>query len=134
MNEYNLTFAARISILMCLVILVGLGKIALAQPSDAGVPANASANTYGTGWRCDSGFRKVDDACVVVIAPANAFLTDGSYGTGWECARGFRKSQAGCVAIVLPENAHLNFSGNDWDCNTPYRKVRNTCMSGERNE
>ena len=49
MNEYNLTFAARISILVCLVILVGLGKIALAQPSDAGVPANASSNTYGTG-------------------------------------------------------------------------------------
>jgi hypothetical protein len=27
-----------------------------------------------------------------------------------------------------PENAHINYSGNDWDCNQPYRQQGDGCV------
>jgi hypothetical protein len=27
----------------------------------------------------------------------------------------------------MPANAHLDYSGNDWECNRPYRKQQEKC-------
>ncbi len=54
--------------------------------------------------------------------PPNGYLEVSSYGSGWACERGYRAVDEGCMAVKVPENAHLDDSGNDWDCNRPYRK------------
>jgi hypothetical protein len=33
------------------------------------------------------------------------------------------------VAVELPENAHLDYSGNDWECNRGYREVADGCTA-----
>jgi hypothetical protein len=75
-------------LLITLMVFAGSAGIARAQSAASTIPANASENTYGSGWRCDTGFRKNDGGCVAVIVPANAFLTDSSYGSGWKCTHG----------------------------------------------
>jgi hypothetical protein len=29
--------------------------------------------------------------------------------------------------LDIPENAHIDYSGNDWECNEPYRKRQGRC-------
>lgn len=131
MNITNARLGVLSYALVSLALLTGPAEIAAAQSAEAKTPANASANTYGTGWQCDRGFRKADGGCVAVTVPAHAYLSERSYGQGWACDRGYRKDQATCVAVGLPEHAHLDFYGNDWDCNQPYRKRNHACTSGD---
>ena len=95
------------------------------------IPPNAYLDASGDRWRCDRGYQSVDEACVAVKVPPNGYLTDSSYGPGWECDRGYQSVDAACVAVKVPENAHLNYSGNDWDCNQPYRKQQGRCTLPE---
>ena len=34
-----------------------------------------------------------------------------------------------CAEITVPENAHLDFGGNDWECDKPYSKRSGRCIS-----
>ena len=72
-------------------------------------------------------YRAVGESCVAVDVPANGFLADASYGPGWKCDRGYQEVDSSCIAVLVPEHAHLDYSGNDWDCDDPYRKQRDHC-------
>ena len=89
---------------------------------------------FGDRWTCDRGYRRVGDRCAAIEVPANAYLSGSDLGRGWHCDRGFRAVDGVCVKIALPENAHLNFSGNGWECNKPYRERNNTCRMETDNE
>ena len=93
------------------------------------VPANGylSDASYGPGWKCMRGFRAAKNACIAIKIPANAFLSDASHGPGWICNRGYRATETACIALQVPENAHLDYSGNDWECNQPYLKRAGGC-------
>ena len=91
------------------------------------VPPKAYLNSFGDEWKCDRGYRKVNEACLAVKVPANGYLADSSYGLGWTCDRGYRAVKEACVAVKVPANAHLDYSGNDWECNGPYRKQQDWC-------
>ena len=69
--------------------------IAFAQVGSAGLPENAHAGSYGSGWECDRGYRAVDEACRALKLPENAHL-DYS-GNGWDCNRPYREQQDRCV-------------------------------------
>lgn len=94
------------------------------------VPENAYLmdSAYGTGWACERGYREIADTCAAIQVPTNAYFVDSSYGPGWSCERGFQASDGACVAIDLPENAHIDFTGNDWECNRPYRQRDVSCL------
>ena len=92
------------------------------------VPAHGYLNSSGGRWECDRGYREAGDACVAIEIPANGYLTEASYGSGWRCDRGYRVADETCAPVTVPQNAHLNFSGNDWDCNRPYRKQKGGCV------
>jgi hypothetical protein len=77
--------------LLYLAVFALPAELALAQEAKGVIPANATAKTYGNGWECDRGYRKIDSACVVVTLPENAYLTDSSYGSGWTCKHGYKK-------------------------------------------
>lgn len=92
------------------------------------VPPNAYINSSGAGsWTCNRGYRAERDACVAIKVPSHGYLTDAQHGPGWRCDRGYRALKDACVALEIPENAHLDYSGNDWDCNEPYRKRDGKC-------
>jgi hypothetical protein len=94
------------------------------------VPANGypTFSNYGSGWECHRGFRKVDDDhCEPIAVPEHGYLTGAEHRSGWSCERGFREDGDRCVAIRLPDNAHVDYAGNDWDCNKPYLKRSGRC-------
>ena len=101
--------------------------VALAQGGSAEIPENAHANSYGSGWQCDYGYRAVDEACVAVQVPENGYSADFAYGPGWQCDRGYRAVDGACVAVQVPENAHIDLFGDGWECNPPYRKHQDRC-------
>jgi hypothetical protein len=102
--------------------------VALAQVGggSAEMPQNAHANSFGSGWQCDYGYRAVDDACVAVKVPEHGYLARTAYGSGWQCDRGYRAVDEACVAVQVPENAHLDLFGDGWECNPPYRKQQDS--------
>lgn len=79
-------------------------------------------------WKCNRGYRARNETCVAIDVPSNGYLSGSSYGTGWKCERGFEVVDDGCIALKLPENAHIDYSGNDWACNRPFRKKDNQCV------
>jgi hypothetical protein len=93
------------------------------------VPANGylTESSYGSDWQCDRGHRAVGEACVAITVPANGYLTESSYRSGWDCDRGYRVVDQACIAVEVPEHAHLDYSGNDWQCDHPYRKQQHRC-------
>jgi hypothetical protein len=64
---------------------------------------------------------------VSIKIPANGYLVDASYGSGWSCIRGYKPVNDACVPVTMPENAHLDYSGNDWDCDLPYHRLGDRC-------
>src|SRR5919106_1674712 len=105
--------------------------VALAQGGSAEIPENAHANSYGSGWQCDYGYRAVDEACVAVQVPENGYLADFAYGPGWQCDRGYRAVDEACVAVQVPENGYLaDFAyGPGWQCDRGYRAVDGACVA-----
>ena len=61
------------SLFVLALVAVALGVVN-AQSGSVRVPDNAHATGYGSGWECDRGFRKTDQACAAIIVPANAYL------------------------------------------------------------
>lgn len=93
------------------------------------VPPNAYLDmTSGRRWRCERGYRVRDLECVAIIVPENGYLSDNSYDAGWKCNRGYAAAEGDCVALQLPDNAHIDYSGNDWACDPPYRKRGEGCV------
>lgn len=92
------------------------------------IPQNAYLDSpAGHRWKCDRGYRAVNEACVKIKVPRNGYLSDSAYGSGWKCDRGFQAVEETCLALELPANAHIDYSGNDWACNRPYRKQHGKC-------
>jgi hypothetical protein len=89
--------------------------------------ANAYLQPSGDSWHCERTYRKVDDTCMAVAVPLNGYLADSAYGLGWKCERGFQAVDEACVALKMPEHTHLDYSGNNWNCNKPYRKKHDKC-------
>jgi hypothetical protein len=103
------------------------------EGADAGV-GHLALSSGNSGWKCDHGYIEVDGRCDAIKVPANGYVFGRSYAQGRECDRGYRRARAACVVVELPENAHLDFSGNDWECNQPYRERQHRCGLGDRNE
>ena len=88
----------------------------LAQAESSIVPGNAMADRFGSGWRCDSGFRKLDDQCIRIEVPNNAYLTGFGSSNEWECSYGFVQTNGRCEPLVVPLNAYIDSSGERWRC------------------
>jgi hypothetical protein len=92
------------------------------------VPEHGYLDRFGDRLICDRGHRPADNRCVAVQIPVNAHLSGLSYGPGWQCERGYREADGACSEIAVPGNAHLDYTGNDWECNEPYRESGLTCV------
>ncbi len=114
--------------LFVLAFLAAALGVVFAQSGSVRVPDNAHATGYGSGWKCDRGYRQVKGACAAVKVPANAFPTNSTYGSGWECSWGYRQVDKSCVAIKVPLNAYLNSFGDNWKCDRGYRAHREACV------
>ena len=97
------------------------------------VPENALAtgSSYGRGWECRRGYREVNETCIVIKIPENAYLN--ASGVRWECNRGFREFDKACVAINVPENGYLTESdfGSGWKCERGFQAKGEMCIPVE---
>jgi hypothetical protein len=55
------------------------------------VPDNSYTN--GIGWSCDTGYKKVGNACQKIVAPNNSYFI----GSTWYCDYGYKKVGNKCV-------------------------------------
>jgi hypothetical protein len=55
------------------------------------VPANGYLVASGSSWRCNRGYLDVNDRCVAIRVPPNAYLDDDVSGKGWRCDRDYRE-------------------------------------------
>jgi len=101
----------------------------LAQSASAMIPENSSAKSYGSGWKCNEGYREGDGDCTAIVVPENAYRTNSYHGNGWKCSRGYREIEETCAAIEIPANAFLNASGDRWTCERGFRKVNEACAA-----
>ncbi len=83
-------------------LLAAAPGVVFAQAVSVGMPENAHARSYGTGWECDPGYREAKGACAAVKVPANAYSTSWSYGRGWVCDHGYREVDGTCGAVNVP--------------------------------
>ena len=93
------------------------------------VPANAFLRSSGYNWQCKRGFRQEDEACVAIVLPERAYLTEDSSGTGWTCDRGYEAVAGTCSPIAVPENAYLTNAdyGEAWACERGFVKIDDRC-------
>src|SRR6267378_3533317 len=61
--------------LAALLIATSGAAVSQTQTSAGGLPNNAHASRYGTGWECARGFRKAGEACEAVSVPENGYLS-----------------------------------------------------------
>lgn len=82
------------------------------------VPANAFLRSSGYDWQCERGYREERDACVPIVLPEHAYLTEETSGPGWICDRGFMADAGTCLPILVPENGYLTNAsyGAAWAC------------------
>ncbi len=79
---------------LLLALGVGLSPTLGWAEDPAPVPDHAYTD-FGDHWKCDRGFKRVNDQCQVVHVPEHAVLN--TWGDGWECERGFRRSGDRCA-------------------------------------
>ena len=84
-------------LLVTLAALVSSSSATYAQDASAAIPDNATATTYGQGWRCDEHYREAAGSRARIVPPADAYLKGESYGSGWDCTHGFVVSGQTCV-------------------------------------
>lgn len=101
-------------LLILMACLVAVPSTGFARKGSTMIPENARAKFYGVGWECDPGFRKMDNACVGVEVPVNAYPTKESFGRGWACLRGLQEVDEICVSVTVPQNAYLSCTGDRW--------------------
>jgi hypothetical protein len=107
--------------------LVAYSQYVTGDVANGSVPENATASSYGPGWRCETGYRDTDGRCVAIEVPENAYLEDRGRGDGWRCKRGFRKIDGQCQAIEIPENGYLEY-GTNWRCDRGYQAKEGECV------
>ena len=140
MTSVRRSHAIIIQSLILMPLLAAIPGLVLAQEGSAGIPENSHSKSYGGGWECDREYRAVDETCVAVIVPADAYPTSSiSSGTAWECNRGFRRTDATgfrqfdatCVAIAVPANGYLVDAsyGPGWECDRGYSVVDGACAA-----
>ena len=95
------------------------------------VPPNAYLSPLGDSWHCDRLFRKVDDACVAIAIPKNAYASDTTHDRGWRCEQGYREVEGECIAVRVPANAFPVDStfGFGWKCQPGYRQLDDGCVA-----
>ncbi|SNS59906.1 hypothetical protein [Antarctobacter heliothermus] len=93
------------------------------------VPANAFLRAFGYDWQCERGFRQERDACVPIVLPEYAYLTEDRSGTGWTCDRGYAAVAGTCMPIAVPANAYLTNAayGAAWACERGFVKIDDRC-------
>ena len=105
MSTGRRTRANSIHSLILLAALAAIPGVEFVQGASAGMPENARAKSYGSGWECNRGYRRADRACAAIIVPSNAYL--GPSGDRWECDRGYSKIDEACVAVKVPPHGYL---------------------------
>ncbi len=110
---------------VCLLFAVPLD--AGANPNKAKVPANASPDASGRGWRCDRGFSKRGERCVEIKIPPNAVLDPT--GRGWICQARHERRGLSCVhyaqltdseaRAVIVRQSRRGYKG---DCPCPHNR------------
>ena len=112
------------------LFLVSLGVLfSLALPAFAqSMPENAKSKTYGDGWECIVGYRIIEESCVAIEVPQNAYATRRTFGHGWKCYHGFREIDGtACLAVEVPDGGYLDSSGERWNCLRGYAKLEDSC-------
>lgn len=72
MNKMRRSRAIFIQSPILLALLVAIPGVVFAQGSSAGIPENARAMSFGSGWECDRGYRKAnggDTTCNEGLGP-----------------------------------------------------------------
>lgn len=112
------------------LFLVSLGVLfSLALPAFAqSMPENAKSKTYGDGWECIVGYRIIEESCVAILVPQNAYATRRTFGQGWKCDHGFREIDGtACLAVEVPDGGYLDSSGERWNCLRGYARLEDSC-------
>ena len=65
------------------------------------MPENSSPKSYGSGWKCNHGYKKSGQKCLKVNPPENASIN--AYGSGWKCDSGYKKTGGSCLKMTPEE-------------------------------
>ena len=107
-------------------LIVALGVLLLVgcteEPRE--LPEHAYT-TFGDSWKCERGFKRVEDECQSVEVPEHAFLSH--YGDVWTCERSFRRVEDECQPVEVPEHAFLGHG--DWTCERGFKRAEDECQS-----
>ncbi len=109
-------------------LLLALGVGLLPTHGWAEEPAPVPDHAYidfGDHWKCDRGFRRVDDRCEEIQVPEHAFLQHG--GDSWRCERGYKRVKEQCQRVQVPEHAFLSTWGAGWECERGFRHSGTRC-------
>ncbi len=90
----------------------------------APVPDHAYIDS-GDHWKCDRGFKRVDDRCEEIQGPEHALLNYP--GKDSKCERGYERADGECSSLEVPEHAYLDYTGNDWVCDRGFKREGNRC-------
>ena len=82
---------------------------------------------FGRHWKCDRGFKRVEERCEEIRVPEHAFLT--AWEDGWKCERRFKRVDDRCEEIRVPRHAFLDCTGNRWQCERGYKRTQNQCRA-----
>lgn len=93
------------------------------------MPANAFLRSYGYDWQCERGYRRDRGACLAIVLPEHAYLTEDSSESGWTCDRGYLAVSGACMPIAVPANAYLTNAnyGAAWACERGFVKIDDRC-------
>src|ERR1051325_2486459 len=111
------------SLTLRFVVMFAATGLAQGASAQSPVPDNATP-TFGGGWTCNLGYRRVDDRCEEGNVPPNASAT---FGGGWTCNLGYRRVDDRCEKVNVPPNASATFGGG-WTCNVGFKRVDNECI------
>ncbi len=110
-----------------LLLALGVGLLpTLGWAEDpAPVPDHAYIDSVDH-WKCDRGFKRVDDRCEEIQVSEHAFLNYN--GKDWKCERGYKRVNEQCQRVQVPEHAFLGSTGHRWKCERGYKRVNDQCQ------
>src|SRR2546429_8390469 len=95
------------SVTLRFVVMFAATAFAQGASAQSPVPDNATS-TFGGGWICNLGYRRVGDRCEKVNVPPNAFAT---FGGGWMCNLGYRGVGDRCEKGNVAPDAFATLGG-----------------------
>lgn len=110
--------------------LHGFQEVDGANCVEVKTPEGSYLDPSGKSWSCLRGYTQVNDLCVEVVLPANAYLADNTFGSVWLCERGYQRVEQTCAPIEVPENAYLDGSSygkKAWTCERGYVEREGAC-------